>query len=147
MLGAVLIDREAIYRVMKTLRPEDFYREGHRHIYEAMLLLNENGSPVDLITVSEQLRQQGTLEKAGGVAYLASLAEMVPTSANVEFYTRIVEEKALLRTLINLSTRIAGMGYDEGEEPEKLIAEAERMLMELGSRRVANAFFPSRTFF
>jgi replicative DNA helicase len=141
VLGAVLIDREAIYRVMKTLRPEDFYREGHRHIYEAMLLLNENGSPVDLITVSEQLRQQGTLEKAGGVAYLASLAEMVPTSANVEFYTRIVEEKALLRTLINLSTRIAGMGYDEGEEPEKLIAEAERMLMELGSRRVANAFF------
>jgi len=141
VLGAVLIDREAIYRVMKTLRPEDFYREDHRHIYEAMLLLNENGSPVDLITVSEQLRQQGTLEKAGGVAYLASLAEMVPTSANVEFYTRIVEEKALLRTLINLSTRIAGMGYDEGEEPEKLIAEAERMLMELGSRRVANAFF------
>jgi len=141
VLGAILIDKEAIYRVMKTLRPEDFYRESHRLIYEAMLYLNENGTPVDLITVSELLKQQGTLEKAGGVAYLASLAEMVPTSANVEFYTRIVEEKALLRTLIDLSTRIAAMGYDEGEEPEKLIAEAERMLMELGSRRVASAFF------
>ena len=89
------------------MRPEDFYRESHRLIYEAMLYLNENGTPVDLITVSELLKQQGTLEKAGGVAYLASLAEMVPTSANVEFYTRIVEEKALLRTLIDLSTRIA----------------------------------------
>ncbi len=140
VLGAMLIDREAVFRVMKTLQPEDFYRDGHRIIFEACLLLNESGNPVDLITVSEQLRQQGTLEKAGGVAYLASLAEMVPTSANVEFYARIVEEKALLRTLINLSTRIAGMGYDEGEEPEKLIAEAERMLMELGSRRVAGAF-------
>ncbi len=147
VIGAMLLDREAIYRVMKTLRPEDFYREGHRNIFEAMLLLNESGSPVDLITVSEELRQQGTLEKAGGVAYLASLAEMVPTSANVEFYARIVEEKALLRTLISLSTRIAGRGYDEGEEPEKLIAEAERMIMELGSRRVANAFFSIKDVF
>lgn len=141
VLGAILLDREAIYKAMKILQPEDFYREGHKIIYETMLLLNESGSPVDLITVSEQLRQQGDLEKVGGVAYIASLAEMVPTAANIEYYARIVEEKSLLRTLIHLSTRIAGMGYEEGEEPEKLIAEAERMIMELGSRKVATAFY------
>lgn len=144
VLGSILLDREAIYKVMKSLRPDDFYRESHRAIYEAMLTLNESGSPVDLITVSEQLRQLGSLERAGGVAYLVSLAEMVPTAASVEYYTRIVEEKALLRTLIQVSTRIAGMSYDEGEEPEKLIAQAEQMIMELGSRRTSSAFFAIR---
>jgi len=141
VLGAVLLDREAIFKVMKVVRPEDFYREDHRMIYEAMLFLNESGRPVDLITVSEQLRQQGNLDKVGGVAYIASLAEMAPVAANVEYYARIVEEKALLRTLIQLSTRIAGMSYEESEEPEKLIAEAERMIMELGSRRVSGVFY------
>ncbi|MDF9407044.1 replicative DNA helicase [Pelotomaculum isophthalicicum JI] len=141
VLGAILLDREAVYKAMKLVQPDDFYREDHRLIYEAMLALNENSRPVDLITVSEQLRQQGNLEKSGGVAYIASLAEMAPIAANVEYYARIVEEKSLLRTLIQLSTRIAGMGYDESEEPEKLIAEAERMIMELGSKRVTGAFF------
>lgn len=141
VLGAILLDREAVYKAMKLVDPEDFYREDHRLIYEAMLTLNEDSRPVDLITVSEQLRQQGNLEKSGGVAYIASLAEMAPIAANVEYYARIVEEKSLLRTLIQLSTRIAGMGYEESDDPEKLIAEAERMIMELGSKRVTGAFF------
>ncbi|TEB04166.1 Replicative DNA helicase [Pelotomaculum schinkii] len=147
VLGAILIDREAIYKAMRVLQPGDFYRESHRTIYEAMLFLNEAGSPVDLITLSDQLRQQGDLEKVGGVAAIATLAEMVPTAANVEYYARIVEEKSLLRTLINLSTRIAGMGYEEHEEPEKLIAEAEQMIMELGNRRTSQAFFTIKEIF
>ncbi len=140
VLGAILLDREAIYKAMKILQPEDFYRESHKIIYETMLALNESGNPVDLITVSDQLKARGELDKAGGVAYIASLAEMVPTAANIEFYAHIVEEKSLLRTLIHVSTRIAGLGYEEGEEPEKLIAEAERMIIELGSRGVTSAF-------
>lgn len=140
VLGAILLDREAVYKAMKILQPEDFYREDHKLIYIAIMSLSDSGKPVDLITVSDQLRQQGELEKAGGVSYLASLAEMVPTAANIEYYARIVEEKSLLRTLIHLSTRIAGMGYEEGEEPEKLIAEAEQMIMELGSRRMTATF-------
>lgn len=140
VLGAILIDREAIYKAMRVLQPVDFYRESHHIIYETMLSLNEAGSPIDLITLSDQLRQQGDLEKVGGVAAIATLAEMVPTAASVEYYARIVEEKSLLRTLINLSTRIAGMGYEESEEPEKLIAEAEQMIMELGNRRTAQSF-------
>ncbi|HBC92786.1 MAG TPA: replicative DNA helicase [Pelotomaculum sp.] len=147
VLGAILIDREAIYKAMRVLQPGDFYRESHRTIYEAMLLLNEAGSPVDLITLSDQLRQQGDLEKVGGVAAIATLAEMVPTAASVEYYARIVEEKSLLRTLINLSTRIAGMGYEEHEEPEKLIAEAEQMILELGNRRTSQAFFTIKEIF
>lgn len=147
VLGAILIDREAIYKAMRLLQPGDFYRESHRAIYETMLLLNEAGSPVDLITLSDQLRQQGDLEKVGGVAAIATLAEMVPTAASVEYYARIVEEKSLLRTLINLSTRIAGMGYEEHEEPEKLIAEAEQMIMELGNRRTHQAFFTIKEIF
>lgn len=147
VLGSILIDREAIYKAMRVLQPGDFYRESHRTIYEAMLLLNEAGSPVDLITLSDQLRQQGDLEKVGGVAAIATLAEMVPTAASVEYYARIVEEKSLLRTLINLSTRIAGMGYEEHEEPEKLIAEAEQMIMELGNRRTSQAFFTIKEIF
>ncbi len=141
VLGAVLLDRKAIFKAMKILQPEDFYRESHKVIYDTMLALNESGKPVDLITVSESLRMQGVLDKAGGVAYVASLAEMVPTAANIDYYARIVGEKSLLRTLIQLSTRIASMGYEEGEEPEKLIAEAERMIMELGSRRTTEAFY------
>jgi len=141
VLGAILIDREAIYKVMKLLQPGDFYRDSHRIIYETMLALNESGRPVDLITLCEELKQQDRLDKVGGVAYIATLAATVPTAANVEYYAHIVEEKSLLRTLINLSTRIASMGYEENEEPEKLIAEAEQMLMELSSRRTHQSFY------
>lgn len=141
VLGAILLDREAVYKAIKLVQPGDFYREEHRLIYEAMLSLNESGRPIDLVTVAEQLRQQGDLEKSGGVAYIASLAEMAPVAANIEYYARIVQEKSLLRTLIQLSTRIASMGYEESEEPEKLIAEAERMIMELSGRGVSGVFF------
>lgn len=142
VLGSIMLDSDAINKAVKLVRPEDFYRESHRIIYEAMLSLNESGGPVDLITVTERLRQQDDLEKVGGVSYIAALSEIVPTAANVEYYARIVEEKALLRTLIQVSTRIAGMGYDESDEPEKLLAEAERMIFELGSRRTSTSLYP-----
>lgn len=147
VLGAILIDREAIYKVMRLLQPGDFYRDSHRIIYETMLMLNESGSPVDLITLSDQLKQQDELDKVGGVAYIATLAEMVPTAANVEYYARIVEEKSLLRTLISVSTRIAGMGYEENEEPDKLLAEAEQMILELGNRRTHQSFYAIKEIF
>ena len=140
VLGAILVDREAIYKAMKVLQPEDFYRQDHRLIYEAMLALNDSRTPVDLITVAELLRQQGNLENSGGAAYIASLAEMAPVAANVNQYARIVEEKSLHRNIIQLTTRIAGWSYEGSEEPEKLIAEAERMLTELGSNRTIGAF-------
>lgn len=143
VLGALLIDPDAINRVAKFLRPEDFYLESHRSIYEAILEMDEAGQPVDLVTVADYLRRRDLLDKVGGPSYLASLAAMVPTTVNVEYYGRIVEEKALLRNLIGIAGRIAGLGY-EGEEAEKLLVEAEQMLLELGMRRASSSFHSIR---
>ncbi|MHB8916871.1 MAG: replicative DNA helicase [Desulfocucumaceae bacterium] len=142
VLGALFMDRDALYRVSRFLKPEDFYLEGHRLIFKAFLELDDAGVPPDLVTITDLLRQQGFLEKVGGVTYVASLAGMVPTAANAEHHARIVEEKALLRSIISIATRIAGMGYDGGEDAERLIDEAESMLLELGARRSSSTFSP-----
>lgn len=140
VLGAMLLDREAIARVARFLNDRDFYLEAHRTIYEALLELDEGGQPADLVTVTDLLRRKGLLDKIGGATYLATLPGLVPTTANAEFYGRIVEEKALLRNLIFLATRIAGMSYEGSEDAERLMDEAERMIIELGNRRASNVF-------
>lgn len=140
VLGAMLLDREAIARVARFLSSRDFYLEAHRTIYEALLELDEGGQPADLVTVTDLLRRKGLLDKIGGATYLASLPGLVPDTANAEFYGRIVEEKALLRNLIFLATRIAGMSYEGSEDAERLMDEAERMIIELGNRRASNVF-------
>lgn len=140
VLGALFLDNTAIPRVVRHVRPEDFYMESHRVIFDTILELEENGQAADLVTVTDSLRRKGELEKVGGTAYVATLAGITPTAANAEYYARIVEEKALLRNLINLATRIAGMGYEGGEDAERLMEEAEKMLMELGTRRTSVIF-------
>jgi replicative DNA helicase len=140
VLGALFLDRGAIAKVARFLKAEDFYLEGHRQIYEAILSLEENGRPVDLVTVVNWLRDKEVLERIGGATYVASLASMLPTAANVEYHARIIEEKALLRNLIQIATRIAGLGYEGGESVERLMDEAERMLLELTTRRSSSVF-------
>jgi len=140
VLGSILLDREAIFRVMKILRPEDFYQESHRLVYSAILELTDQGQPADLITVTSFLRKTGSLERAGGTAYVASLANLVPVAANAEYYAYIVEEKALLRALIQLATRIANLGYEGSEGAGQLLEQAERMIMDLHTRRGGMAF-------
>ncbi|GBF32485.1 replicative DNA helicase [Desulfocucumis palustris] len=142
VLGAMFLDREAIYKVIRHIKAEDFYLESHRLIFEAIIKMDEAGKAPDLVTVTDHLKQHNQLEKIGGVTYVASLIGMVPTAANVEHYARIVEEKSILRSLIAAATRIAGMGYEGGEEADKLVTEAEQMLMELSSRRNAAVFKP-----
>ncbi|GAB6179208.1 replicative DNA helicase [Desulfotomaculum defluvii] len=142
VLGAMLLEREAIFRVMEFLKPEDFYRDSHRIIYEVILELAETGNPVDLITVTNSLRDKGDLEKIGGVTYVATLANLVPTAANAEYYARIVEEKALSRALISVTTRISSRGYEGSENPEELLDEAERSILELAQRRSTDSFTP-----
>ncbi|MCL5057520.1 MAG: replicative DNA helicase [Actinobacteria bacterium] len=142
VLGSLFVERDSLYRVARFLKIEDFYLESHRLIYKAFLDLDEAGVPPDMVTITDILRQQGNLDKVGGVTYVASLAALVPTAANVEHYARIIEEKALLRSLITMATRIAGMGYEGGEEAEKLIDEAENMLLQLSSRRSSSGFSP-----
>ncbi len=140
VLGALMLDNSAIAKVARFLRPEDFYLASHQVIYETILELEENGQAADLVTVTERLRRKGELEKVGGTTYVATLTGVSPTAANAEYYARIVEEKALLRNLIHLATRIAGMGYEGSEDAERLMEEAEKMLLELGSRRTSAVF-------
>ncbi|MDA8234374.1 MAG: replicative DNA helicase [Clostridia bacterium] len=140
VLGSMMIDQEAVMKAMESLRPDDFYRDAHKVIFEAILDLSDRNEPIDIITVSEELRQKNALEKVGGVAYVASLANIVPTAANIEYYARIVEEKSLLRNLISASSRIAAMGYDGEEEVEELIDQAERMIFQVAQRKSNKAF-------
>ena len=97
VLGGILLDNEAINRVLELLTPEDFYRETHRKIFRAMIELSDRTEPVDLITLSDFLKARGELDAVGGASYLASLADLVPTAANISYYARIVREKAILR--------------------------------------------------
>jgi replicative DNA helicase len=142
VLGAIFLDPEVIHRVIDLLRPDDFYQEPHRLIYEAMLALNDAGAPLDIITVTEELKRRGNLDRAGGASYVVALADAVPSPAHVEHYARLVAEKALLRTLIQAATRIRDMGYEYGSDPRQLLGEAERMIMELAQERGGSTFTP-----
>ncbi|HHY94735.1 MAG TPA: replicative DNA helicase [Firmicutes bacterium] len=140
VLGAMLLEKEAIVRAAEILRPEDFYRDAHRQIFAGMLSLFEKGEAVDLVTLCEELRQQGSLEDVGGVSYITTLANLVPTAANVEYYARIVEEKAVLRQLIRTATDIVSRSYEGQEEIATLLDDAERRIMELSLRRSSQGF-------
>ena len=144
VLGAMLIEKEAIMKVIEILKPEDFYRESHRVIYQAALSLANRSEAVDIITITEQLRKDDKLEAVGGISYVTSLANAIPTAANVGHHARIVEEKALLRGLITTATHIAGMGYDANEEVEQILDQAEKMIMGVSGRKAGPGFTPIR---
>jgi replicative DNA helicase len=144
VLGAILLDNEALAKALEILRPEDarvnFYRPAHAKIYEAVLDLFERNEPIDLLTVSEVLRRRNQLEEIGGSTYLATLLEVVPTSANIRHYARLVREKAILRSLINVATEIIAESYEHTEDVEDLLDRAERMIFEISEQRVNAAF-------
>lgn len=145
VLGAMLIEREAISKVAEFLRPEDFYREAHRLIYKTVLELFNRNDAVDMVTVIENLRKEDKLEGAGGIAYVTSLANSVPTAANVVYHARIVEEKSLLRQLINAATNIAGMGYEDNEEVADILDHAEKMILDVSNRKLGQDFTPIKS--
>lgn len=136
LLGAILIDADAIVKIADIVRPDDFYEERHRRIYEAILSLYEKHSPIDVLTLSDQLRGTGFLDMAGGAGYLTELTNFVPTATHVEQYADIVSQKALRRRLIKASQDIVGLGYDEGRTLQELVEEAETKLFEVSQRHV-----------
>ncbi|RWR08962.1 replicative DNA helicase [Siminovitchia fortis] len=140
VIGAIFLDPAAIVLASEILLPEDFYRSAHQKIFEVMLHLNETGHAVDLVTVTEQLAASKLLEDVGGISYLSELSVSVPTAANVGYYARIVEEKALLRRLIRTATDIATEGYTREDEVEALLDEAEKSIMEVAQRKNSGAF-------
>src|SRR5437016_10994519 len=139
VLGGVLLDNTAIDRVLEFVRPDDFYREAHRRIFRAMLTLAERNEPADLVTLAETLRQRGELQDVGGAAYLAELAERVPTAANVNHYARIVREKAILRSLISTATEIVSKGYEDSRDVKDLLDRAEQSIFAISEREVKPA--------
>jgi replicative DNA helicase len=134
-LGSILLNREAIVAVAPWLLAEYFYMDRHAQIYEAMLACYNARIPPDTRTVSEELRRRDRLDSIGGVPYLSDLVDTVPTSYHVEYYARIVERTALLRKLINAGGKIAALGYDEREELENTLDQAEQTLFEVSQRR------------
>jgi replicative DNA helicase len=142
-LGACLIDQEATATVSEVLPdPDDFYRLAHRTIYSSILSLFQQGEPVDIITVSNDLASRGKLEEAGGPPYLTTLINVVPTSANVEHYANIIKEKAILRRLIYAGTAIASMGYLEDEPIHDLVDKSERLIYDISEHRLTQDFIP-----
>lgn len=136
LLGAILIDADAIIKIADVVRPDDFYEEKHRRIYDAVNTLYEKHSPIDILTLSDQLKGSGFLDLVGGASYLTELTNFVPTATHVEQYADIVSQKSLRRRLIKASQEITGMGYDEGRSLQDLIEEAETRLFEVSQRHV-----------
>ncbi|MGI9951650.1 replicative DNA helicase [Moorellaceae bacterium AZ2] len=140
VLGAILLDREALLMAGEILRVEDFYREAHRLIYRTILDLESRGEVVDLLTVTEELKRKGELEAVGGASYLTHLTTVVPSVANAGHYARIVSQKAALRQLIQAATRIAEKAYDEDGEVDEIVDEAERLILEVATGRYRDGF-------
>jgi replicative DNA helicase len=144
VLGGILIENEAINRVMEILDPDDFYRDGHRKIFNALINLSERDEPADLITLTNELRKIDQLDSIGGASYLASLIDSVPTAANIEYYAKIVKEKSILRKLIQTSTEIITQSYEDRGDVEVFLDEAERAIFDISEKRVRPSFFSIR---
>jgi len=144
VIGAVLLQPEALITAMERIRSEDFYSVAHQRIYEAMIELGESNQPVDLITLTAHLQDQGLLEEIGGVSYLAKVANAVPTAANVDYYAQIVEEKSMLRRLIRTATNIVTDGYANSEDVAVLLSDAEKKILEISNRRSSSGFISIR---
>lgn len=144
VLGAILIENDALLRALDVITAEDFYREAHRKIFKAMLDLFDRSEAIDLVTIAEQLRKNGELEDAGGPSYLASLASQTPTAANILYHSRILKEKSLMRALLKSATEIAGRVYENSHEADELLDYAEKSIFQISDRRVKGAFVPLR---
>lgn len=145
VLGSMMIDRNALEKGIDILRAEDFYREAHQVIFDALLSMAERAEPVDIVTVQEELRSRGRLEAIGGTEYLVALIDSVPTAANIEYYARIVEEKAILRRLIDAATQIASMSYGHVEDVDALVDRAERLIFQVSQKKMGQHFVPLET--
>jgi len=144
VLGGVLIENEAVHKVMEILTAEDFYRDAHRKIYDALMDLAERDEPADLITLTNELRKKEHLDSVGGASYVTSLIDSVVTAANIEYYAKIVKEKAILRKLIDTSTEIITHSYEDRSDVESLLDEAERAIFEISENRIKPSFYPIR---
>lgn len=142
LLGSCLLDGEAIHIALEQIRGEDFFREEHRLVFSCMQQLTAEGIPCDLVTVSDRLKAENNLERAGGLQYLASLTGVVPSAASAAYYARIVAEKALVRSLIQDMGKIREESYTGSANAEELLEMAEKAVFSLSQRRITRSFYP-----
>jgi len=140
VLGSIFLDPDTVVGALEFIESKDFYRRGHQLIFQSMLELNGHNEAIDIVTVTNALESRNQLEDVGGMAYLAELAVSVPTAANMEYYAKIVEQKAILRNLIHTATDIVTRGYEEGDELATILDEAERSILEVSERRNRSGF-------
>src|SRR3954451_2057630 len=144
VLGAILIHNDAFNAAAEVIDAGDFFRDAHRRIFDRIVALNESGDAIDFVTLKEELSRRGDLDEVGGPAYIASLADGVPRSANVEYYAKIVKEKSTLRNLIHSANKILADAYDAEEEPDLLLDSAERAIFAIAEDRIRAGFVPLR---
>jgi len=140
VLGSILLDKDALYEVLEILKPEDFYNEMHMEIYSAVIELYRKSQPVDILTVSEELKKRKSLEMVGGRAYIALLSTVVPSTSNAGEYAKIIAEKAILRKLIGTASDIIEKGYQEKMDSAEVLDFAERGIFEIAQSRQTKDF-------
>lgn len=142
LLGALLLDRDAIHRISDSLAPDDFYRDVHRFVYESMLDLYAAHEPIDVLSVSNRLDEKKQLATIGGQSYLTTLVNSVPTAAHVQSYASIVQRKATLRRLLAAGTEITQLGYDEESGIDETLDQAEQSLFRVTQKYLKHVFSP-----
>lgn len=142
VLGSLLLDKKAIVKIADIIQPDDFYRDVHKIIYQTMQELFEKNEPLDIMSVSNRLEEKDRLEGVGGSSYLTELVNSVPTAANVVHYAKIVQKKKILRDLIEAAYGITKLGYQEVEEIEKVLDEAEKNIFAISQRSLKQFFIP-----
>ncbi len=144
VLGAILVHNDAFNLAAQVIEPADFYRDAHRRIFDKMISLNERNHAIDFITLKEELSRAGELDEVGGPAYVASLADGVPRATNVEYYAKIVKEKATLRNLIYAANKILTNAYEADQESDLILDEAESAIFSVADDRLKAGFVPMR---
>lgn len=142
ILGGVLLNNQSLNQVLEILVVDDFYSEAHRKIFTAVLDLSEKNEPIDLITLSDALKDRKRLDQVGGIAYLSSLVENVPSAANIAYYSKIVKQKSILRKLIGTATEILDKSYGIGSDIDSVLDEAEHAIFEIAQNKIKPAFSP-----
>lgn len=144
VLGACMLEQQAFYKISQILKPEDFYKSANKIVFEAMLALDNNREPIDEVTLSNYIEQQGQLSSIGGRAYIASLVDNIPTAANAESYATIVHNKAVARRLIEANTEIITKAMEDSESPEDLLSLAEESIFKISKEQGNESFHEIR---
>ncbi|MDP2664291.1 MAG: replicative DNA helicase [bacterium] len=142
LLGCLMIDKNAITKVADFIGPNDFYKTSHQGIYKACQELFEKGEPIDILSLANKLKDKGILEEIGGNSYLTEIINCVPTASNVLHYAKIIQRKKILRDLIEVGSEVTSFGYDETEDPDILLDQAEKKIFSIAQKGLSQIFLP-----